>query len=94
MTMVTMMTVMVVMTASLDERFVILMLLAREPRAQRKDWPESVGENHVRYLFVCISRLGDAVDGNAEYNVYIVFTTTCVIDRSLDLDSSDAKSTR
>lgn len=48
MTMVTMMTVMVVMMASLNERFVMLLVvLAREPRAQRKDWPESVGENHV-----------------------------------------------
>jgi hypothetical protein len=48
MPMVTMMTVMVVMMASVDERFVMLMVaLAREPRAQRKDRPESVGENHV-----------------------------------------------
>jgi hypothetical protein len=57
-TMVTMMTVMVVMMASPDERFVMLLLVAREPRAQRKDWPESVGENHVCYLFVCISGSG------------------------------------
>jgi hypothetical protein len=33
MTMVTMMTVMVVMMTSVDERFVMLILLAREPRA-------------------------------------------------------------
>ena len=48
--MVVMMTmVMVVMVTSLDERFVMMILLAREPRAQRKDWPESVGEDHVCY---------------------------------------------
>jgi hypothetical protein len=51
MTMVTMMTVVMMMT-SVDERFVMLMLLAREPRAQRKDWPESVGEDHVCCLFI------------------------------------------
>lgn len=51
MTMVTMMTVTVVMMASLDKRFVMLILLpAREPRAQRKDWPESVGEDHFSCL--------------------------------------------
>jgi hypothetical protein len=52
MTMVTMMTVMMVMTASLDKRFVMPMLLAREPRAQCKDWPKSVGEDHVCCLFI------------------------------------------
>lgn len=52
MTMVTVMTVMVVMMASVDERFVMLLLVAREPRAQRKDWPESVGENHVCCLSI------------------------------------------
>jgi hypothetical protein len=53
MTMVVMMAVMVVVMASLDKRFVMLMLLvAREPRAQRKDWPENVGEDHVCCLCV------------------------------------------
>jgi hypothetical protein len=52
MTMVTVMTVMTVMMTSVDERFVMLILLAREPRAQRKDWPESVGENHVCCLSI------------------------------------------
>jgi hypothetical protein len=52
MTMMTMMTVMVVMMASLDERFVMLLLVTREPRAQRKDWPENVGENHVCCLSI------------------------------------------
>lgn len=34
---------------SLDERFVML-ALSREPRAQRKDWPESVGEDHIVFI--------------------------------------------
>lgn len=44
---VTMMFVMVMLVV-LDERFVSLSLaLSREPRAQCKDWPESVSEDHV-----------------------------------------------
>ena len=40
----------VVVVFSLDERFVML-ALSREPRAQRKDWPESVGEDHLGCVY-------------------------------------------